>query len=251
MLSRNYCHGAPGWRSRWDAGTQRPSRGALCSPGGPDAHHRIHFPANPGAAVGALPGISGSLRHPVFPRAIPVRTAVPALIAKRRHTTGSVKALGQRCPAHGGVCGEGRENTGPMTQTDDALRLPRVEACPPTLQIWCLSATDTNLSRSSLRDTVNFLKQAQKSQPPQRFRVTGGSPILRASEKGGGQVRKKTTDDLPDNTHFPQSPELLDQDISRWKQRGQEEGGRKPGAGQPFASSPPRLPEKWRELGGG
>ena len=52
--------------------------------------------------------------------------------------------------------------------------------------------------------------------------MTDERPTLKASEKDAGQFHKKTTDDLNENTHFPERVELLEQGILRWKQRVQE-----------------------------
>ncbi|EPY79975.1 hypothetical protein CB1_000876001 [Camelus ferus] len=81
---------------------------------------------------------------------------------------------------------------------------------------------NTNLSKSSHPTTVDFLEKAQKTQPPQLSQVTSGKPILKASEKNGEQLQKKIMNNVNENTHFPESPELLAQEIARWKQSVQE-----------------------------
>lgn len=130
--------------------------------------------------------------------------------------------LAKRCSVHSEVYGKGGENTEPMTQGEEALRPPGLEASPPMLQTLCLLAMNTNLSKSSHPITVDFLEKAQKTQPPQLSQVTSGKPILKASEKNGEQLQKKIMNNVNENTHFPESPELLAQEIARWKQSVQE-----------------------------
>ena len=86
----------------------------------------------------------------------------------------------------------------------------------------CLLAISTNHCRLSLQNTVDFLKKSQKSQSSKLPQVTGDRPILKASEKDREQLWKKIMDDLNGNTHFLESPELLAEEIMRWKQRLQE-----------------------------
>lgn len=175
---------------------------------------------------GALLVISESWRHVSdlheFPWEILVYTAILVWTVKKRHILRSVKTLGKWCLAHAEVCGKGREKVGPVTQADDALGLPGVEASLATLQTLCLSAINTNHCRLSLLNTVEFLKKSQKSQPPKLSQATGDRPILKASEKNGKQLWKKIMDDLNANTQVLESPELLAQEIARWKQRLQE-----------------------------
>ena len=109
-----------------------------------------------------------------------------------------------------------------MTQAEETLRPPGVEAGPAMFQTLCLLAMNTNLNRSSLPDTVDFLEKARKSQPPQLSQVTDGKSILNASEKNGEQLQKKLMNDVNENIHFPKSPEMLNQEIAGWKQRVQE-----------------------------
>lgn len=90
--------------------------------------------------------------------------AVLFLTVKRRRILGSVKALGKRCSAHTEVCGTRSGSVGPMTQADDALGRPGAEASPLPSQTLCLSAINTNRSRLSLQDPVDFLEKAQKRQ---------------------------------------------------------------------------------------
>ncbi|XP_023485919.1 uncharacterized protein [Equus przewalskii] len=165
-----------------------------------------------GRLWGALQGISGSVRHilalPAFPWETLVGTVVPVLIVQRRHALRSVKALGKRCSATTGAC--------------DTHRPPGMKASALSLQVLCTSAINTDLSKWSLQAAVHLLEELQKSQPPKPSRVTDERPTLKASEKDAGQFHKKTTDDLNENTHFPERVELLEQGILRWKQRVQE-----------------------------
>lgn len=116
-----------------------------------------------------------------------------------------------------------------MTQADDALGRPGAEASPLPSQTLCLSAINTNRSRLSLQDPVDFLEKAQKRQPPELPQVTGDTPAFKASEKEGEQLQKKLMDDLNANSHVPEGPEPLAQEIARRKQRrgGQGAGERK------------------------
>ncbi|KAF5926281.1 hypothetical protein HPG69_011411 [Diceros bicornis minor] len=126
---------------------------------------------------GPLPAIGSTfllilehlLRHvpglPAFLWEILVCVVMLVLMVKRGHTLRSVKALGKRCSARNVVCGKCSQNIGPMTQADDTLRPPGMEASPPTLQILCLSAINTNLSRLSLQAAIHLLEEVQKSQP--------------------------------------------------------------------------------------
>lgn len=109
-----------------------------------------------------------------------------------------------------------------MTQAEEILRPLGVEASPPMLQTLCLLTMNTNLNRSSLPGTVDFLEKAQKSQPAQLSQVTDGKPILNASEKNGERLQKKLMNDVSENIHFPKSPEMVNQEIAGWKQRVQE-----------------------------
>ena len=69
---------------------------------------------------------------------------------------------------------------------------------------------------------MDFLQKAQKSQLTQLSQVTHGKPILTASEKNGGQIQKKIMNNINKNIHFPESLEMPNQEITRWKQRVQE-----------------------------
>lgn len=166
----------------------------------------------------ALLGISEGWRHVPGPCESPweilIYTMVLVLIVKGRHIFRSVKALGKRCSAHTKVCGICRETMGPRIQADEALGPPGVEAYPLPLQTLCLSATNTNHSRLSLQDIVDFLEKAQKRQLSQG---SGDTPMLRASEMDG-ELQKKIRDDLNVNAHVPERPELLAQEIARWRQ---------------------------------
>lgn len=130
-----------------------------CSHGGPAACLHIHLPADPGAPE--------SLRHvpglPAFPWVILVGdAAVVSVIEKRQHTSRSAKVPGERCPACDEVCGQCRENTGPMTQANDSFKSPGVVASPLSLQTLCLLASNTHLSRSSLQAMVDLLKRNEE-----------------------------------------------------------------------------------------
>lgn len=178
---------------------------------------------------GALLVISESLRQvpalPAFPWEILVRTVVAVLvvlIVKRGQTLRSGTALDERCSAHDEVGGKRGDNIGPVSQDAEALEVPGGEASPLLLQTLCLSAINTNLSRFSLQDTVDFLEKARKSQPLKTSQATDAKPILKAPEKDGEQLQKTTTNDLNGNTHSPASPLVLCQDVSRWKERAQE-----------------------------
>jgi len=173
--------------------------------------------------------ISGSWGHspslPVLPWAVLVWTVLLVLLVKRRLTRRSAKALGHRGSARHEVCGARREESGPSTQAEAALRPPAVVASPPSLQALCSTAMNTDPSRLVLRDTVNSLRKALKSQPPDLPQVPGEKPILRTSEKDGEQLLRKRTKDRSENTPFPEGPEPLNQDVSRWRQKGQEKEG--------------------------
>jgi hypothetical protein len=69
---------------------------------------------------------------------------------------------------------------------------------------------------------VDFLQKAQKSQLTQLSQVTHGKPILPASEKNRGQIQKKIMNIMNKNIHFPESLEIPNQEITRWKQRVQK-----------------------------
>ncbi len=180
---------------------------------------------------GALQLISERRGHspslPVFPWAVLLWTVLLVLLVKRQLTRRSVKALGHRGSARHEVCGARREESGPTTQAEAALRPPAVVASPPSLQALCLSAMNTNLSRLVDRDTVNFPRNALKElcQPPDLPQVPGEKPILRTSEKDGEQLLTKRTKDQSENTPFPEGPEPLNQEVSRWRQKGQEKEG--------------------------
>nr|KAF6469746.1 hypothetical protein HJG59_011122 [Molossus molossus] len=141
---------------------------------------------------------------------------VVSLIAKRRHTSGSVKAPGKWCS----VCEEVSENIGPMTEAD-ALKSSGVEASPLLLQTLCLRALSKHMSKLSLQDMVNLLKMARKSQPPKLSQVTDEKPISKASGIDEEQLQKNTMDNLNKNTH-PESAELLQEEMMGWKQKIQE-----------------------------
>lgn len=46
---------------------------------------------------------------------------------------------------------------------------------------------------------------------------------LKSIEKEGEQLQKKIMNDLSENTHFPESPGLINQEIARWKRRIRDE----------------------------
>ena len=156
----------------------------------------------------------------MFPGAVLACAVVLVLTVRRQHSPRSAKTLGERCPARGEACGGRRESPGPASRADDALGPP-----PLTSQIPCSSATGIHLSSASLRDSVGFVKQAHASQPPTLPQVTDENAILRASEKDGEQGQKEITHDRGENPHCPESPETLNQEISRRRQRGQEREG--------------------------
>ncbi|KAF5920973.1 hypothetical protein HPG69_003977 [Diceros bicornis minor] len=116
---------------------------------------------------GALLVISESLRQvpdlSAFPWEILVCIVVMVLVVLI--TLRSETALGERCSACGEVNGKCGETIGPVIQAEEALESPGGEASPLRLQTLCMSAINTNLSRLSLQDTVNFLEKARKSQP--------------------------------------------------------------------------------------
>ncbi|XP_057552428.1 cTAGE family member 15-like [Hippopotamus amphibius kiboko] len=192
------------------------------------------LPPAPGATLqlilehlwGALLVVPESLTRisglPAFPWEILVCAVVLVLIVRRWHTLRSVMFPRKGSSAHGEVCGKCSENRGPTAQADEALRPPGVEARPPTLQTLCLSAMKADLSRSSFKDTVDFLEKAHNSRPPPLSQVTDGKHTLKASEEDGEQPQKKERKDLHKSIDFPQSPELSDQDIEREKQRVQD-----------------------------
>ncbi|CAK7296099.1 Melanoma inhibitory activity protein 2 [Vulpes lagopus] len=172
---------------------------------------------------GALLVISESCRYVSglceFPWEILLYGAVLVLIVKKLHILRSVKALGKRCSVPAEVCGKRRENMGPMTQAGNTLGVPEVKASLSTIQTMCLSAKNTNHCRLSLQNSVDFLKKSQERQSPKLPQVTNDRPILKTSKEKEQLLWKKLMDDLNENTHFLESPELLTQEIMIWKQR--------------------------------
>lgn len=63
---------------------------------------------------------------------------------------------------------------------------------------------------------------ASKSQSPKLSLLTDGKPISKASEIDGEQLQKKITNDYSANIHLSESPQLLHQEILRWRQKAQE-----------------------------
>ena len=82
-------------------------------------------------------------------------------------------------------------------------------------------------TNSTFLSTVDFLQKAQKSQLTQLPQVTHGKPILTASEKNRGQIQKKIMNTMNKNIHFPESLEIPNQEITRWKQRVQKKENEK------------------------
>lgn len=72
---------------------------------------------------------------------------------------------------------------------------------------------------SSCQDSVDFLEKAQESRPPPLPHVTDETPVPKASENSGEQPQQRAGADLNGNTLVPESPELLAQEIARWKQK--------------------------------
>ncbi|KAF6088439.1 hypothetical protein HJG60_008265 [Phyllostomus discolor] len=145
--------------------------------------------------------ISEGLRHvpglPVFPWVILVGAlVVVSLIVRRRHTSGSVKALGERYPAHSEVCAGCSENIGPMT---DHLR-----------------------RMLSPQDLVDLAKTVCKSQPPKCSQATDEKPISKALGTDGEQLQKNKPDDLNKHTSYPKTSELCLDETMGWKQNTQE-----------------------------
>lgn len=138
---------------------------------------------------GALLVISGSWRHsprlPVWPWAMLLWTVLLLCLVRRRLPQRRAKAPGQRGSGRPDVCGAGREEIGPTTRADEARRPPGVLASLPLLQTLCLRDMNAKLSGLVLRDTVNVLQKAQKSQPPKLPQVTGEKPILTTPGKDG------------------------------------------------------------------
>lgn len=112
---------------------------------------------------------------PSFSWDILVCMVMLVLLVKRFHIL-SVKLLGKKYSVHREVCGECSENIRPMTKAKEALRPPRMDVSPPMVQTLCLLSLNTNLDRSSLLSTVDFLEKAQKSQFPQLSQVSDGKP---------------------------------------------------------------------------
>ena len=76
---------------------------------------------------------------------------------------------------------------------------------------------------------MDFLEKAQKSQISQLSQVNDGKSTINAG-KNGEQLQKNIMNDVNENTYLPESPEMLNQEIVKWKQRVQGGGERKPGA---------------------
>ncbi|EPQ19988.1 Cutaneous T-cell lymphoma-associated antigen 5 [Myotis brandtii] len=171
--------------------------------------------------------VSESLRHvpglPAFPWGILVGTlVVESVIVKRRHTSRSVKAPGKRCSVGDEVCAKCSKTIGPMTDAD-ITKSPGVEARSLLLQTLCLRALNKHLSNLSLQDMVGSLKTARKSQPPKLSQATDEKPTAKALGIEGERLQEDIVDDLNKNAHFPESPELLPEEMMGWRQKIQEQ----------------------------
>nr|KAF6341584.1 hypothetical protein mMyoMyo1_011985 [Myotis myotis] len=170
---------------------------------------------------------SESLRHvpglPAFPWGILVGTlVVVSVIVKRRHTSRSVKAPGKRCSACVEVCAKCSKTIGPMTDAD-TTKSPGVEARSLLLQTLCSRALNKHLSSLSPQNMVDSLKTARKSQPPKLSQATDEKPTVKASGIEGERLQENIMDDLNKNAHFPESPELLPEELMGWKRKIQEQ----------------------------
>ena len=76
---------------------------------------------------------------------------------------------------------------------------------------------------------MDFLEKAQKSQISQLSQVNDGKSTINAG-KNGEQLQKNIMNDVNENTYLPESPEMLNQEIVKWKQRVQGGGEIKAGA---------------------
>ena len=172
--------------------------------------------------------ISESLRHvpalPAFLSVILAAALVVVCFMVKRHTSGRVKAPDKRCPASDEVCAGHSENTGPMTQADDTLKSPGVEARPLWLQTLCLKALNKHLSGMlSLQDLADLVRTVHRIQPPRRSHVTNEKPVNKASGTDGERLQENMPCDLNRNTRHPESPELRQDEIRGRQQDVQEE----------------------------
>ncbi|ELW67898.1 Cutaneous T-cell lymphoma-associated antigen 5 [Tupaia chinensis] len=161
------------------------------------------------------------LGSPEFPWVALVCVAVVVLIVKRRHSFRRGKELSKKCTVHQEVHRQGLQHNGPVTQAEEALGSVLVEARPPTLQSLCLLILSNNL-RLSLQDAADFLERARKTKCPKSSHVTDTGHILKRSKEEKERLQMKAEDGLNKNTHFEKSPDVLGQEIVRWKQRAQE-----------------------------
>lgn len=81
------------------------------------------------------------------------------LNVKKQHTSRSVKSPGKRCSACDEVCARCSDNIGPMTEEENALKLPGVEVG----SLLCLRALYKHLSSLSLQDMVDLLTKAHRA----------------------------------------------------------------------------------------
>lgn len=81
---------------------------------------------------------------------------------------------------------------------------------------------NANLRRSSLLNTGGFLEKVWKNKPPKCSQVTDVGHILKGSKEDEQKLQKKITGGLNENTHFAESPEVLNQESTRRKQRVQK-----------------------------
>ncbi|CAK6447019.1 unnamed protein product [Pipistrellus nathusii] len=171
--------------------------------------------------------VSESLRHiprlPAFLWGILVGAlVVVSVIVKRWHTSRRVKSPGKKCSASDEVCANCSKTIGPMTEAD-TIKSPGVEASSLLLQTLSLRVLNKHLSSLSFQNVADTLKMACRSQPPKLSQVTGEKPISKASGVDEEQLQKNIMDDLNKNTHYPGSPELLQEEMMGWRQKTQEQ----------------------------
>lgn len=97
---------------------------------------------------------------------------------------------------------------------------------PSLLTDFVLLVYEHNLRKSSFQGIADFMEKAQKNPPPEISQVTGEKTSVQAPKRTWKQLQQRRRNDLKENALSPQTQAVLDQGITTWKQRVEEEEGK-------------------------
>lgn len=102
-------------------------------------------------------------------------------VVKRQHILRRENEIAKSCSIRVEGYGKSSEKNGITAQANEALKSPVVETSPSMWQTLYLVTLNTNLSRASLEDIVDFLKKRTEKRALKFSQVTDAKHILKHS----------------------------------------------------------------------